>query len=445
MGIKDFSVFKRHLGRSQLTAIVLAGVLLGIGGTSASYAKAPIKPRVTKAPTVAGTAKSGLTLTGSKGIWTGSPTPTYTYKWYACTTWGTAKTVIPSGCTAIYGATKTTLLLTDNQLNKYIRLAVTAKNTGGSTLSVSTATAKVVSQYVLLWSNEFDGDYGLPEDVATTGREPEGASWTAEVNGNGGGNYERQYYTDGVIAYDEYGYPLKRAIQLNGQGSLIINAARALPASGDRPSTIPEATCNNVGNNCEFLSGRINTAGKVGFKYGLIEARIKIPADQGTWPAFWMLGANIGEVDWPRCGEIDIMEAASTPEKFGKAFGTLHMFPSDGFGLGSNAPAVDNLYSTYHTYGILWDSTKIQWRMDGKVYYTLTKAAATSSANAVGGQNRVWAFDQEFFLLLNLAIGGRLGGDTDGKVPQAAQGGAMAVDWVRYYSVNGVGQLIDHR
>jgi hypothetical protein len=99
------------------------------------------KPGASKAAGVSGTAKVAKSLLGSKGTW--ARATSYSYKWYACTSAGTSKTAVPSGCTAISGATSTSFKLTTKQKGKYIRFAVTARNTGGSTVSVSAASAKV--------------------------------------------------------------------------------------------------------------------------------------------------------------------------------------------------------------------------------------------------------------------------------------------------------------
>src|SRR5262249_26979108 len=129
----------------------------------------------------------------------------------------------------------------------------------------------------LMWSDEFDGEAGtLPDDH----------SWKYDLGGNGWGNNELEFYTN-----------LPENVSMDGNGCLAI-VAREDHSRG-------RACHYGTG---RYTSGRILTAGKVEFTYGRVEARLKIPYGQGIWPAFWMLGSNIGEVGWPGSGEIDIME-----------------------------------------------------------------------------------------------------------------------------------------
>jgi beta-glucanase (GH16 family) len=301
----------------------------------------------------------------------------------------------------------------------------------------------------LLWHEEYNGAKGIPHSVQTSLQNEKGwHNWTTEVTGSPN-NKERQYYTDGIVEYNANGTVAHRAIELDGAGHLAINAVRPQVKTPKHPSTSPKDFC--VYGRCEYLSGRMNTAGKLGFKYGQIEANIKIPSGEGTWPAFWMLGANIDQgVSWPGCGEIDIMEASAS-NRPSSMFGSLHSYPDDGFGVTSSAYP-DNFYTKYHRYGIRWTFNKIEFMVDGEVYNTITKADVTSEQIYVEDQGNVareYPFNKEFFLILNLAMGGTLGGDQDGQVTRDANnklpaGGTMLVDYIRYYSVNGQGKLIRH-
>lgn len=304
----------------------------------------------------------------------------------------------------------------------------------------SIATTQVVTK--VLWREQFNGLRGLPPQISTTANSSGSGQWAqAEVNALGGGNYERQYYTDGAVEYTDAGDVAHRAIELDGQGKLVINARRTKAASGNAPSTIPSTACGY--GPCEFLSGRLNTLGKLGFKYGLIEARIMIPKEAGTWPAFWMMGANHPSVGWPRCGEIDIMEASATQRAYA-IFGTVHSYPSNGFGVSSGSFYPKSLYGGFHTYGFYWDKSRMEWQFDGKPFFKMTKAEATSSKWAVNGVKRSWPFDQEMFVILNLAMGGVLGGDSQRRVDPATSKASMLIDWIKFSSVNGVGTLIRH-
>jgi len=436
-----------HTTGARAIASLTAVILLTSAGVSSSRAATVAKPKATKAATVGGVAKTESALTGAKGTWTGSPT--FTYKWYACTVAGTAKTAVPSGCTAIPGATKPAFTIAAAQEGKHLRFATTAKNRGGTTISVSAATAKVTSPYTLLWSDEFNGPAGLSSSVQTSNEADDTSKpWKTTISGAGGGNYERQYYTDGVVQYNTDGSVAKYAVQLDGNGNLQLNAAKPQSANDNHAATGVGASCW-YGTACEFLSGRIDTRDRIGFKNGLLEARVKIPSDSNTWPAFWMLGANYGTVGWPSSGEIDIMETAFTPGRAYTYFGSLHApYYYGGFPMTKVMPDF-NLYSGYHTFGVLRTPSKVEFRFDGKPFYTATKAAATALAPAGADPARIWPFDQEFYMILNLAMGGTLGGfsgsgTANGSVGPSATGGTLGVDWVRFSSVNGEGEVIRH-
>ena len=434
-------MFIAHHNRARAIASLTAAILLTSAGISGTQAATAAKPKVTKAASITGVAKTDFALTGVKGTWTGAPT--FTYKWYACTSAGTAKTAVPSGCSAIAGATKNSLNVTSALEGKFLRFATTAKNSRGSVVSVSAATSRVTSPYTLLWSDEFNGAAGLPDTVQTSNAAADSSlPWQATISGAGGGNRERQYYTDGVVQYNDDGSIAHYAVELDGQGHLALNAAKPQASNANHPATGTGTSCW-YSNTCEFLSGRIDSAGRVGFKYGLLETRVKLPDNPGTWPAFWMLGANYSDVGWPTCGEIDIMESAFTSQRAYTYFGSLHSLPDNGFGISKDAFS-DSLYTQYHTFGLLRTPTKIEFRFDGKAYFTITKAAATSSTWAVGGTNRSWPFDQEFYMIYNLAMGGTLGGGNGGTVVPSATGGTVSVDWVHFSSVNGEGQVILH-
>ena len=431
-----------HKSSARAIASLTAAILLTTAGVSSSRAATVAKPKATKAASITGTAKTESPLTGGKGTWTGSPT--YAYKWYACTTGGTAKTAVPSGCTAITGATKAAFTVTPSQEGKYLRFATTAKNRGGTTISVSAATAKVTSPYTLLWSDEFTGQAGVPTSVQTSGEAYDASKpWQATISGGGGGNRERQYYTDGVVQYNTDGTVAKHAVALDGAGNLLLNAAKAQSANDNHPATTTGTSCW-YGTTCEYLSGRIDTKDRVGFKNGLLGVRVKIPADSSTWPAFWMLGANYDSVGWPASGEIDIMETASTVDRGYTYFGSLHAPYYYGGAPMTKQLSDLNLYAGYHTFGVLRTPTKVEFRYDGKPYFTATKAAATALAPVGADPARIWPFDNEFYMILNLAMGGTLGGGPGGYAKPSATGGTLTVDWVRFSSVNGVGEVVVH-
>ena len=161
----------------------------------------------------------------------------------------------------------------------------------------------------------------------------------------------------------------------------------------------------------------MKTQGRYAIKYGKIEARIKLPAVQGLWPAFWMLGRNIDSVGWPACGEIDILEAVNTEQK---AHGTMHWRDHNNTNANyGGSRSVD--VRAFHVYAIEWDESLIRWFIDGQQFHV------ASIANGVNGTDE---FHHEFFILLNLAVGGRWPGFT---IDDTALPATMQVDYVRVY------------
>ena len=236
------------------------------------------------------------------------------------------------------------------------------------------------------FADEFNAPAGTPVN---------GSKWTMET-GDNVNNHERQYYTNSTsnAAHD-------------GQGNLVITARR-----------------ENPGNyqcwygRCEYTSARLNTAGKFTQTYGTFEARIKMSRGQGMWPAFWMLGNDIGNVGWPQSGEIDIMENVGFEPN--TVHGTLHgpgYSGSGGIGAGYSigSPFADG----FHTFRVEWSPDRIVWKVDGNTYQTRTPAD-------LGG--REWVFDKPFFMILNLAVGGYWPGDPDGSTPFP---NTLTIDYVR--------------
>jgi beta-glucanase (GH16 family) len=255
--------------------------------------------------------------------------------------------------------------------------------------------------WVLTWSDEFNGPDGSAVDPT---------KWVHDVGGTGWGNQELEYYTDGT----------QNAIVTGG--NLVITATTA-GASGFTcayPSSGP----------CKYTSARLLTQGKFSQQYGRFEARIQIPEGQGLWPAFWMLGANIDTVNWPSCGETDIMENIGSQPSVNH--GSLHM-PAAGTTNDSELTGMYTLANNvklgdgFHTYAVEWSAAAIKFYVDDVLYETQTPASAT---------NRTWEFDHPFFILLNVAVGGQFPGAPDSTTtfPQT-----MKVDWVRVYQPSDAG------
>ena len=263
----------------------------------------------------------------------------------------------------------------------------------------------------LLWSDEFNGKKGSL---------PSPKTWSREIGGGGWGNSERQYYTDKAAN-----------ASMDGSGRLVITANRISNEYSEQVGEVAgtEDILNRC-SECQFTSARMKTARNIGFMYGRIEARIKMPQGIGTWPAFWMLGGDLLDgVPWPECGEIDIMEfRGDIPDRTTSALHGPTTPP--GSGLGAAFMSYDSLSNGFHTYAIEWKKNSITFIVDGRVTGTYSSADTGS---------RGWVYNQEFFLILNLAMGGTYAGEDIDPMLNQAQ---LYVDYIRYYSINGVGKVI---
>ena len=245
-------------------------------------------------------------------------------------------------------------------------------------LDVSVET-NIAAGYALVWSDEFETD-GAPDEE----------KWNYDIGtGNDGwGNNEDQYYTsrdENVIIED---------------GILKIKAKREEYEGS------------------EFTSTRMLTKDKFEFTYGKVEVRAKLPKGGGTWPAIWMLGANIETVGWPACGEIDIMEHVGNNE--GTVSTAIHTNSSFGATQNYKAISVENVTSEFHTYGLEWTEDNLSISVDSVNYYSYYPTTK--------GVDH-WPFNKDCFIILNIAIGGTLGG----LVSNDFNEGIMEVDYVRVY------------
>lgn len=265
---------------------------------------------------------------------------------------------------------------------------------------VGTMTAQ---NYQLVWADEFNGSE-LNTNV-----------WNIEVNGNGGGNNELQYYCEKAVSVQS--------------GNLVLTATK-----------------ENYGGK-QFTSGRINSKNKVYFKHGKIEARIKLPyTANGLWPAFWMMGNDFDQVGWPRCGEIDILEMG---HQTGIQNGTQDRYFNGachwGFYKDGNYPNYArsstwdySLQGDYHIFTCIWNNDRVAMYVDKDQYPTREPYYEMSLTDYSGD----WAvgnyFHKPFFILFNLAVGGNFPGIWDANGISALSGGArsMLVDWVRVYQCN---------
>jgi len=260
----------------------------------------------------------------------------------------------------------------------FLMLVSCAKKSDGQNPPVATtppATSPdvppVAATWQLIWSDEFDSTA-----VNTS-------NWNFETGGGGWGNNEQEYYQPNNATVAD--------------GNLVITVKK-------------ETVQNNL-----YTSARMTTKGKKEFIYGKIEARIKMPSAQGLWPAFWMLGANINTVNWPACGETDIMEHINTDSLI---YGTIHW---DNNGHAQYGGKTATAPSDYHIYSIEWDSAAIRWYVDGNKY---------QEATILNNINSTEEFHKPFFIILNYAIGGNWPGQIidESKLPAS-----MLVDYVRVY------------
>ena len=280
----------------------------------------------------------------------------------------------------------------------------------GLSLSVNPVADAAPKKLKLLWSDEFNGQKGV---------RPSSKMWSAEIGGGGWGNSERQFYTDKAAN-----------ASMDGAGRLVITANRISNQYAEQVGEVPgtEDILNRC-SECQFTSARLKTARKLSFQYGRIEARIKMPVGIGTWPAFWMLGGDLLDgVPWPECGEIDIMEfRGDIPDQSTSA---IHgPTTPQGSGLGARFLSGPPLSDGYHTYAIDWKKNSLTFLVDGRVTGTYSSADTGS---------RGWVYNQKFFLILNLAMGGTYAGELIDPTLNQAQ---LSVDYIRFYSVNGVGKV----
>ena len=251
---------------------------------------------------------------------------------------------------------------------------VTAKNTGGQIVA-AVVEFKIGYRLSLVWSDEFDVP-GLPNSL----------KWGYDIGtgGDGWGNNELEYYTNRI------------------QNAEVVNGVLKITAARESY------------NGSTYTSARLLTKNKFSFKYGKIEVRAKLPAGVGTWPAIWMLGDNIAAAGWPDCGEADIMEHRGS--ELNKIFGTLHYPGRSGANGNGSTVMINDVTAQFHNYILEWSPAAIKFYVDTQLYFTVTNTGSLP-------------FKQNFFIILNVAMGGGFGGTVD----PAFKAAAMEVDYVRVY------------
>ncbi len=235
--------------------------------------------------------------------------------------------------------------------------------------------------WVLSWSDEFSG-------AANTS--PDSSKWTVRDIGNPS-NSELEYYTTRTSN-----------VALDGSGHLVITGRK-----------------ENYGGR-QYTSGRLDSQGKFDTTYGRFETSMKMSYGQGIWPAFWMLGSTGG--NWPNNGEIDIMENIGKASEQNKVYGTIHGPGYSGAGGLQSSYTGPRFADGYHTFAVEWEPNVIRWYVDGILYGTKTPSSLPAGTT--------WVYNHNFFILLNLAIGGSWPGNPDGSTvfPQT-----LSFDYVRVY------------
>jgi len=226
----------------------------------------------------------------------------------------------------------------------------------------------------LLWSDEFD-----------TAGAPDATNWTYDLGAGGWGNGEAQTYTSDAANVSVSDGTLKITVKADG-GS--------------------------------YTSTRLKTQGLREFTYGRVDVKAKLPVGGGTWPAIWMLGANFPTAGWPACGEIDILEAIGNNP--GHIQSALHTPSSSGATVNMESTTVEDASEEFHVYSMNWSADEISFLIDDEVYYTYSPADKTAAT---------WPYDADQFLILNVAMGGTLGGVIDPAFVESS----MEIDYVRVY------------
>jgi len=250
--------------------------------------------------------------------------------------------------------------------------------------STGYSSPKSYAGYTMVWHDEFNHKH-LNTNI-----------WNYETGGGGWGNHELENYTS------------RTQNSFLSSGNLIISARKEKYGGND------------------YTSARLTTQNKKSFKYGRIDIRAKLPVAQGLWPALWMLGNNISSVNWPACGEIDIMELIGKNPK--QVHGSLHwkkQDESEGSFTKTYSLSSDDFSQKFHVFSLIWNRDSLKILVDNKVY-------ASASRQDIAQPNP-YPFDQPFFLIFNVAVGGSWPGppDSSTQFPQR-----MFVDYVRVFQKN---------
>ena len=362
--------------------VLLSAVSIRCGGGKASFTGDGGTP--TAAPTVATTAAQNGAVVIALSSTTQGATIYYTVD-------GSTPTASSQQFLAPF-------LVASNLIVKAIAIAA-----GKSSTVTSQAFSPNIASGTLVWSDEFTNNSGAPA-------QPNPAIWTYDTGNSGFGNNELENY----CAWGSSTSPCSAA-----NPSEFVGVDNNLHIVAQQPS--PGV----------YTSARLKTQGLFSFQYGRLEFRALVPEAQGFWPAAWLLGNNIATVNWPACGEQDVLErvnAATTPDwNEGSVHGTGF---TGGTGLGTAYHfSSGETAAQWHTYGMIWSPQGVQYYIDDQTH----SYASFTPASLNGLSGAIWPFDegQANFIILNLAIGGSWPGPPDGTTPFPSE---MLVDYVRIYT-----------
>lgn len=277
---------------------------------------------------------------------------------------------------------------TDSGINEY-NISIFAYSSTDNSISISRTVAVLYDDGEeqeqasgLVWADEFDVDGAVDSN-----------NWFSEIvppNNGSWFNAEQQHYTN----------RMDNAYVSNGTLKIVAK----------------KETYTAYNSTKNYTSARLNS--EFAFTYGRIEVRAKLPAGGGTWPAIWTLGSNITSVGWPSCGEIDIMEHVGN--NIGRVSSAIHTPSSNGNTVNLGEINISNATTDFHIYTADWSADKIDFYVDDTLFYTYNPSTK---------DNATWPFDADQFILLNIAMGGTLGGNIDANFAQAT----MEIDYVRVY------------
>jgi beta-glucanase (GH16 family) len=251
-------------------------------------------------------------------------------------------------------------------------VVVIASNSSGTTISKSISVTVVV-ELSLLWCDEFNID-GIPDP----------SKWGYDLGAGGWGNSEMENYTN------------------RKENAMVSNGTLKIIAQKENYS------------GSSYTSARLLTKDKYSFTFGKVEVKAKLPTGLGTWPAVWMLGNNISSIGWPACGEIDIVEHRGS--ELNKIFGTLHYTGRSGGNADGNTKVISNATTEFHIYTLEWTPNSINISVDNQVYHSVFNSSALP-------------FNRDFFLIMNLAMGGTFAGAIDPAFTSAT----LEIDYIRVY------------